>query len=124
MIGRIILAAALVIILIFLIFLGDERNRMALGVLGDSEGYIDSGSILGVRIGQNVSEATKDLELLGLLQDGTESGGACGTVLFDPDKTVTFFIDDTWRGGVVCIVHNDEFVGGIAWWYLPRFMSL
>jgi hypothetical protein len=94
----------------------DERSRLT---LFQPHGYIDSGSVFGVEIGESRLEVRRELESAGFEYQRTELGQVCFFRPTPPESTVDVFFVTSWQGGMVCVVSTSDVVQEIIWAFQP-----
>jgi len=96
--------------------LTDARNRL---VLFRPNGFIQSGSVLGLEIGDTRSSAQSKLRSKGMTLQATSNGGTCFFRPVKPDRQLDVFFVQSWHGGVMCIVSRNEHVEELIWAFQP-----
>ena len=100
------------------IFLSNEWNRAAFG----SEGYIVEGEKFGLSIGASKEEITDYLVHRGLV-NGTQWGAnetgynpqRCHSHIYPDKYEVQIWVDESWRGGVICVAYLDSKLARVSW---------
>lgn len=96
--------------------LTDARNRLT---LFQPNGFIQSGSVLGVEVGDTRSSAQSKLRSHGMIFSETKNGGTCFFRPVKPDRQLDLFFVQSWHGGIVCIVSRNERVEELIWAFQP-----
>lgn len=96
--------------------LTDARNRLT---IFQPNGFIQSGSVLGVEVGDARSSAQSKLRSQGMTFSATKNGGTCFFRPVKPDRQLDIFFVQSWHGGVICIVSRNEHVEELIWAFQP-----
>lgn len=96
--------------------LADVRNRLS---LFQPNGFIQSGSLLGAKIGDTRSSALVKLRGKGLVLQGTTNGGTCFFRSVEPGRQLDVFHVKSWHGGTICVVSRDDRVEELIWAFQP-----
>lgn len=103
-------------ILIVAWLLVDDRTRLT---LLRPNGFIQSGRVLGVAVGDTRSSARLKLQGQGMAFQETQSGGTCFFRKVEADRQLDIFFVKSWHGGMVCIVLRHERVDELIWAFQP-----
>ena len=85
------------------------------------EGYVESGSVFGIRVGETEQHLSKEI-LEGWRYNYTENGGNCGLRRYPENVKLRLYSDDSWRSGALCIAIRNGKVISIQWIYQPFTM--
>ena len=96
--------------------LTDARTRLT---LFEPNGFVQSGSALGVAVGDTRSNAQRTLLRQGMAIGETTKGGTCFHRAVKPDRQLDLFLVQSWHGGVVCVVSRNERVEELIWAFQP-----
>lgn len=99
--------------------LSDARTRLT---LFQPNGYIQSGSVLGVAVGDTRSSAQLELRSQGMTLQEMPNDETCFFRAVKPDRQLDVFFVQSWHGGTICIVSRNERVEELIWAFQP--MSL
>lgn len=94
----------------------DVRTRLT---LFQPNGFIQSGSALGVAVGDARSSARLKLLNQGMTPQESQNGGTCFFRKVEPDRQLDIFFVKSWHGGMVCIVSRNERVDELIWAFQP-----
>lgn len=94
----------------------DARTRI---LLSKPEGYIDNGSVFGVAIGESRLSARQKLLSKGMKLTQSKYGGICFSRELAPDRILDIFLTQSWHGGMVCIISENERVDEVIWQFQP-----
>ncbi len=96
--------------------LTDARTRLT---LFQPNGSIQSGSALGVAVGDTRLNAERELLRQGMALRETTNGGTCFYRAVKPDRQLDLFFVQSWHGGMVCVVSRNERVEELIWAFQP-----
>lgn len=116
LIRYIIYISAFLFVVGAIIVMADERNFK---VVFERVGRISSGSAMGVNIGDSTHHAIATLEDAGWEHFDRKQEARCpadSTVVFDE---VNFFVESSWRRGVVCVGSQAGAVSTVGWGFKP-----
>lgn len=94
----------------------DVRTRLT---LFQPNGYIQSGSALGVTVGEARLNARQKLLSEGMTLTGSQFGGTCFFRDVEPKRQLDIFFVNSWHGSMVCIVSQNERVDEVIWAFQP-----
>lgn len=94
----------------------DARTRLT---LFQPNGFIQSGSALGVTVGDARLSVERELFRQGMTLRETTSGGTCFYRAVKPDRQLDLFFVHSWHGGVVCVVSRNGRVEELIWAFQP-----
>jgi hypothetical protein len=107
------LAATVILTLLFLL---DERNRLAIAL---PEGVLHHGSRLGVYVGQEREAAGDYLASQGLVLESSQEGGSCVRHSYPSGQQIDVYSDQSWRNGTVCLISQDARIFAVEWFFAP-----
>lgn len=116
MLKPLLLAIGLATLIVAGWLLTDARTRLT---LFEPNGFIQSGSALGVAVGDTRSNAQRALLTQGMSIGETTKGGLCFYRAVKPDRQMDLFLVQSWHGGVVCVVSRNERVEELIWAFQP-----
>jgi len=96
--------------------LTDARTRLT---LFQPNGFIQSGSALGVAVGDTRSSAQQKLVGQSMTLNETSMGGTCFFRAVKPDRQLDLFFVKSWHGGLVCVVSLNGRVEELIWAFQP-----
>lgn len=96
--------------------LTDSRTRLT---MFQPNGFIQSGSALGLAVGDTRSNAQRKLLSQGMALGEATKGGTCFYRAVKPDRQLDLFVVRSWHGGVICVVSRNERVEEVIWAFQP-----
>lgn len=96
--------------------LTDARTRLT---LFKPNGFIQSGSALGVAVGDTRLNSQRKLLPQGMVLQESTNGGTCFYRAVKSDRQLDLFFVQSWHGGMVCIVSRNERVEELIWAFQP-----
>ncbi len=96
--------------------LTDARTRLT---LFRPNGFIQSGSVLGVAVGDTRSSAQLELRNQGMTLQKTPTDGTCFFRAVKPGRQLDVFFVRSWHGGMICTVSRNERVEELIWAFQP-----
>lgn len=94
----------------------DEQTRLT---LFHSNGFISSGTALGVTIGADQMATREQIRQKGMKFQRAQLGGTCFFQEVSKEYEVDVFFVESWHGGMVCLVSKDSQVRQLIWAFQP-----
>ena len=94
----------------------DDRTRLT---IFQPNGFIQSGEVLGIVVGDPRSNARQKLQHEGMVFEETQNGGVCFFRTVNPGRQVDIFFVKSWHGGMLCVVSRRERVEELIWAFQP-----